>query len=56
VLDWFDREHGRRRVVCMIAPENEPSLKLAARLGFATTRLAILPEGGDVQLLERVHG
>jgi len=54
VLCWFDREKGPRRIVCMIAPENEPSLKLAARLGFTVMRDADLTTGEPVRLLERV--
>jgi RimJ/RimL family protein N-acetyltransferase len=54
VLAWFDREHGQKRVVCMIAVGNEPSLKLAARLGFAPLRQAELPDGDIVELLERL--
>ncbi len=42
-LAWFDATHGPREVVCMIAPENAPSLRLADKLGFATTRVAALP-------------
>ncbi len=34
VLDWFDREHGPRRVTCMIEQGNVASQRLAARLGF----------------------
>jgi RimJ/RimL family protein N-acetyltransferase len=33
-LRWADESLGRRRTVCMIAPENEPSRGLAARCGF----------------------
>ena len=50
---WFEREHGRQRVVCMISPGNAPSLALAAKLGFAPMRDAQLPDGGAVRLLER---
>jgi RimJ/RimL family protein N-acetyltransferase len=54
VLDWFDREHGKREVVAMISPDNAPSIKLAQRLGFAPTRLGTLPGGEEtVQLLSR---
>lgn len=56
VLDWFDREHGPRRIVCMIAVGNEPSLKLAARLGFTPLRHATLPGEDTAQLLERLPG
>jgi RimJ/RimL family protein N-acetyltransferase len=54
VLAWFEREHGAQRIVCMIAPDNEPSLKLAARLGFAPLRDAELPDGAAVRLFERL--
>jgi hypothetical protein len=38
----------------MIAVGNEPSLKLAARLGFTPLRQATLPGEDRVQLLERL--
>lgn len=53
-LDWFDRAHGPRRVVCMIAAGNEPSVKLAGKLGFAPMRETVLPDGETVQLFERL--
>ena len=52
-LDWFERTHGARRIVAMIAPENEPSQQLAARLGFTPMRDATLPDGEAVRLFER---
>jgi RimJ/RimL family protein N-acetyltransferase len=53
VLDWFEREHGRQRIVCMITVGNEASLALAAKLDFTPLRRAEL--GGDpVELLERL--
>jgi RimJ/RimL family protein N-acetyltransferase len=33
-LNWGDRHFGKRRIACIIAPENAPSLKLAAKFGF----------------------
>jgi len=51
-LQWFDRMHGPRRVVCMIDPENRASLKLAARLGFAAFGATEF-EGEPVTLLQR---
>lgn len=33
-LGWADRTLGAARTVCMIAPDNLPSLKLAARVGY----------------------
>jgi RimJ/RimL family protein N-acetyltransferase len=56
VLQWFEREHGPRRIVCMIAPENQPSLTLAAKLGFTPLRQAESPDGDGVWLLERLPG
>ena len=53
VLAWFESEHGAQRIVCMISPGNEPSLRLAARLGFAPFRDAELSNGETVGLLER---
>jgi RimJ/RimL family protein N-acetyltransferase len=53
-LAWFDRQHGPRDVVAMIAPENGPSLRLAQRLGFVPTRITTLPAGEEqVQLFLR---
>jgi RimJ/RimL family protein N-acetyltransferase len=55
-LAWFERTHGRRRIVCITAPDNAPSIRLAERLGFAALRDAALPDGGPVRLFERVPG
>ena len=52
-LDWFDRAHGPRRVVCMVTLDNAPSLRLADKLGFAPLREAALPDGDIVRLFER---
>lgn len=52
-LAWFEREQGRIRMVCMISQGNEPSLRLAAKLGFTPMRSALLPDGDAVQLFER---
>jgi RimJ/RimL family protein N-acetyltransferase len=55
-LAWFEREHGARRIVCMISPGNAPSLALAERLGFTPMREAELPDGEPVRLFERLPG
>lgn len=34
MFDWASSEHGVRRFVASISPANEPSLRLAAGLGF----------------------
>lgn len=55
VLGWADRSLAAARTVCMIAPENLASLKLAARVGYrpyATTAY----KDHAVQLFERARG
>lgn len=52
-LAWFEREHGARRVVCMIAPDNAASIGLAEKLGFSALRDTVLPDGEAVRLFER---
>lgn len=37
-LKWFDREHGPRRVVALISPDNAPSRALASKLSFTVMR------------------
>ncbi|MCB2015471.1 MAG: GNAT family N-acetyltransferase [Sphingobium sp.] len=32
---WLDANRGQARTVCMIDPENTPSMRLAAKLGYA---------------------
>ena len=34
-LAWFDREHGRQRIACMIEEGHAASSAIAARLGFS---------------------
>ena len=53
VLEWFEATHGAQRIVCMTAPDNAASLKLAGKLGFVVMRPAALPGGEPVLLLER---
>lgn len=52
-LGWFAAEHGPARIVCMITPDNAPSLRLAERLGFHALRDTLLPDGDEVRLLAR---
>ncbi|MBD3814096.1 MAG: GNAT family N-acetyltransferase [Betaproteobacteria bacterium] len=50
---WFDATHGPRRTVCMIDPDNTPSIRMAEKLGFTPLRAAEF--GGEkVGLYERV--
>jgi RimJ/RimL family protein N-acetyltransferase len=53
-LSWFEREHGRQRIVCLISPDNAPSIRLAERLGFAPLRDAAMPDDEPVRLFERM--
>lgn len=32
--DWFDREHGPQRTVCIIDPPNAGSIRVAEKLGY----------------------
>ncbi|ARU16051.1 GNAT family N-acetyltransferase [Croceicoccus marinus] len=50
---WFFERFGPQRTICMIDPENAPSLSLAARLGYRPFGQGT-HEGGDVILLERL--
>ncbi|MGN3974848.1 GNAT family N-acetyltransferase [Tsuneonella sp. SYSU-LHT278] len=53
VLGWFDAAHGPREIVCMIDPDNGPSIALAGALGFAFTRDTALPDGAPIRLFSR---
>ncbi|WP_404479440.1 GNAT family N-acetyltransferase [Novosphingobium sp. BL-52-GroH] len=57
VLAWFDREHGPRRIGCMIEEGNTASERLAARLGFVRYGEHETCDGDEralLQLLERL--
>ena len=54
VFQWFTREHGPQRIVCMISPGNEPSLRMAAKFGFTPMRDAVLADGEAIRLFERL--
>lgn len=34
ILAWFDQQFGRQPIWALISPGNDPSMKLAAKLGF----------------------
>ena len=36
-LEWGDRAWGDRETMCMIAPENSPSIRIAVKLGYRET-------------------
>jgi RimJ/RimL family protein N-acetyltransferase len=52
-IGWHETNHGRTRQVCIIAPENAPSLRLAEKLGFMPFRTAPY-HGNPVILHERL--
>ncbi|MGX1786469.1 GNAT family N-acetyltransferase [Bosea sp. NPDC055332] len=51
-LAWLDGQSGHDGSVCLIAPENEPSLRLARRFGFRDERIVSF-SGHDTLLLRR---
>jgi RimJ/RimL family protein N-acetyltransferase len=53
LLAWGDRELSGRKLVCIINPDNAPSLKLAAKTGFRERGLASY-HGQDVIQFERI--
>lgn len=55
VLAWGDAHLGAKKYQCIIAPENTPSLRLAARFGFVEVRRAELKDE-QVVVFERVVG
>lgn len=52
-LAWHEGAFGPRRLVCIIAPDNAPSLALAAKLGFTPFAEAVFKER-PVVMLERL--
>ena len=57
VIDWFDRTHGQRRIVCMIEEGHTGSEKVAAGLGFLRYDTMIGEEGRvALNFYERVRG
>ncbi len=53
-LGWADRTLGAARTVCMISPDNLPSLKLAVRVGYQPYAETTYNDHA-VRLLERRH-
>lgn len=51
-IGWYEQAFGHRRMVCIIAPDNAPSLRLAGKLGFEAYRDAVYHDR-PVQVLER---
>ncbi|MFP2907831.1 GNAT family N-acetyltransferase [Pyxidicoccus sp. 3LFB2] len=55
MLAWADGRFGPERVVCIIAPENASSTKVADRCGFREFAHGTY-KGGPTRLFERVPG
>lgn len=53
--DWFGTTFGARRTVCLIDPDNRPSLRLAAKLGYRQFGTADY-RGSSLAMLERDAG
>jgi RimJ/RimL family protein N-acetyltransferase len=49
---WFAETKGRRRSVCIVSPENAPSLRVAERLGYRAFERCTY-KGAPVTMLER---
>jgi len=50
---WFAATHGAQRSVCIIAPENIASLRVAQKLGYKGFGQVVY-QGGPVTMLERI--
>jgi RimJ/RimL family protein N-acetyltransferase len=55
LLEWTDSILKPERTVCMIAPDNHPSLRLASRVGYKPYALSTYKDGA-VHLFERPRG
>jgi RimJ/RimL family protein N-acetyltransferase len=53
ILRWAEQRFGKVRMVCIIAPENTPSLRVAERVGFRE-QVRTTYKGEPIVLLERV--
>jgi RimJ/RimL family protein N-acetyltransferase len=51
VLAWFDTAHGPQRTVCMIEQGNQPSERLAARLGYRQFDTCVFSKDGTTLIL-----
>lgn len=52
---WFEATHGERRSVCIIAPENLASFRVAHKLGYKSFG-QVEYQNGPVTMLERIPG
>jgi RimJ/RimL family protein N-acetyltransferase len=54
LMRWANEEHGVRRFVVSVSPENGPSLAVAAKLGFRRIGAHMDDEDGPEDIFERV--
>ena len=54
LIDWARREHGVRRFLLSISPENVASLGVAAKLGFGKIGTQIDEIDGEEYVFERI--
>ena len=50
---WLDQQFEPKKTVCIISPENEPSIRLASKLGYRETGLGNYKDS-DVIMFERI--
>jgi RimJ/RimL family protein N-acetyltransferase len=53
-LGWFDLEHGKQRVACMIEDGHAASQRVAAKLGFVEYARHVPDDGRPLVLYERL--
>lgn len=50
---WLEKQYKPKKTVCIISPENEPSIRLASKLGYQKTGLGNYKDS-DVIMFERI--
>ncbi len=50
---WLEKQYKPKKTVCIISPENEPSIRLASKLGYEKTGLGNYKDS-DVIMFERI--
>ncbi len=51
---WLDDEFSPEKTVCIISPDNGPSIKLAGKLGYRETEISRYKDS-DVMMFERIN-
>ena len=52
LMEWASRTHGIRKFVASVSPDNEPSLAIVRKLGFAQTGVQWDEEDGEELVFE----